>query len=60
MMSMQKLVVNAVVAESALENAEAMIPMAKHTSTTVPISPCAMKSGSNESPLSGKEIPPWA
>ena len=57
---MQKLVVRAVRAESALEKADAMMPMVKNTRTACPIAPVAMKSGRSESPLAGRGVPVFA
>ena len=54
---MQKLVVKAVKALSALEKADEMMPMEKNIKTLSPTPSLDMKSGNNESPFVGKAMP---
>ena len=56
-MSTQKLVVRAVMAESALENDAATTPMVKSTTTVVPNWPVAANMGSSSSPDAGMAMP---
>ena len=57
--SIQMLVVSAVIAESALENAGAIIPIVNSMSAIFPINPSAINPVINESPLLGNGIPFW-
>ena len=56
-MSTQKLVVRAVMAESALEKEAATTPMVNSTTTVVPNMPVAANMGSNSSPDDGSAMP---
>ena len=59
LMSTQKLVVSAVSAESAEENAAASTPMVKSITTAWPSSPEAANIGSRSSPCAGSAMPSW-
>ena len=56
-MSTQKLVVNAVIAESAEENEAATMPSVNSTTTVSPSPPVAANMGSSSSPLAGNATP---